>query len=111
MRWVEAQAVDDALELFDVLMITERLGRAERQSSKDTLRRYPRLSPVSCRRSPRSARRGPHRTPIPTGSGGPALPALATVTASPRRLTDTRSSHRRFTVSWLALYFTDPGPA
>lgn len=44
MRWLEAQAVDDALELFDLLMLTELLGRAERQSSKDKLRRYPQIS-------------------------------------------------------------------
>lgn len=44
VRFLEAKTVDDALELFDVLMTTELLGRAERESSKEKLRRYPRIS-------------------------------------------------------------------
>lgn len=44
VRWLEVNAVDDALELFDVLMTTELLGRAEREASSEKLRRYPLLS-------------------------------------------------------------------
>lgn len=44
VRWLEAKTVDDALELFDVLMTNELLGRAERESGKEKLRRYPRMS-------------------------------------------------------------------
>ncbi len=39
-----AKAVDDALELFDVLMTNDLLARAARESRKEKLRRYPRLS-------------------------------------------------------------------
>jgi TnpA family transposase len=42
--YLEAKATDDALELFDVLMTTNLMARAERASSKEKLRRYPRLS-------------------------------------------------------------------
>ncbi|MFF0471118.1 DUF4158 domain-containing protein [Micromonospora zamorensis] len=41
---LEARSVDDALELFDVLMTTELLSRAERQSRKEKLRCYPKVS-------------------------------------------------------------------
>jgi TnpA family transposase len=44
VRSLEARAVDDALELFDVLMTNDLLARAARQSRKEKLRRYPRLS-------------------------------------------------------------------
>lgn len=44
VRFLEAKAVDDALELFDVLITNELLGRAERESSREKLRRYPRIS-------------------------------------------------------------------
>ncbi|MFL6111754.1 MAG: DUF4158 domain-containing protein, partial [Catenulispora sp.] len=44
VRALEARSVDDALELFDVLMTTELLSRAERQSKKEKLRRYPKVS-------------------------------------------------------------------
>lgn len=44
VRRLQARAVDDALDLFEVLMSTELLARAERESSKDKLRRYPRIS-------------------------------------------------------------------
>lgn len=43
-RRLQARAVDDALDLFEVLMSTELLARAERESGKDKLRRYPRIS-------------------------------------------------------------------
>jgi hypothetical protein len=42
--YLEAKAVDDALELFDVLMANELLARAVRESNKANLRRYPRVS-------------------------------------------------------------------
>jgi Asp-tRNA(Asn)/Glu-tRNA(Gln) amidotransferase A subunit family amidase len=41
---LEARSVDDALELFDVLMTNDLLARAARESRKEKLRRYPRLS-------------------------------------------------------------------
>ncbi|MGI8728840.1 MAG: hypothetical protein ACR2LK_02410 [Solirubrobacteraceae bacterium] len=44
VRWLEAKAVDDALELFDVLMTNDLLARAARESRNEKLRRYPRLS-------------------------------------------------------------------
>ena len=44
VRSLEASAVDDALELFDVLMTNDLLARAARESRKEKLRRYPRLS-------------------------------------------------------------------
>jgi hypothetical protein len=44
VRSLEARSVDDALELFDVLMTNDLLARAGRQSRKEKLRRYPRLS-------------------------------------------------------------------
>lgn len=43
-RRLQVRAVDDALDLFEVLMSTELLVRAERESVKDKLRRYPRIS-------------------------------------------------------------------
>lgn len=42
--WLEAKATDDALELFDVIMTSELLARAERQSNADKIKRYPRMS-------------------------------------------------------------------
>ncbi|MGH4007657.1 MAG: DUF4158 domain-containing protein [Pseudonocardiaceae bacterium] len=41
--YLEAKATDDALELFDVIMTSELLARAERQSNADKLSRYARL--------------------------------------------------------------------
>lgn len=43
-RLLEVRAVDDALDLFEVLVSTELLARAERESGTDKLRRYPRIS-------------------------------------------------------------------
>jgi TnpA family transposase len=43
VAYLEAKATDDALELFDVIMTSELLARAERQSNADKLKRYPRL--------------------------------------------------------------------
>ena len=42
--WLEAKATDDALELFDVIMTSELLARAERQSAAEKVKRYPRVS-------------------------------------------------------------------
>lgn len=39
-----ARAADDVLELFDLLMTTELLSKAERESKDEKLRRYPRVS-------------------------------------------------------------------
>jgi hypothetical protein len=41
---LSARAADDALELFDTLMTTELLSKAERESANEKLRRYPRVS-------------------------------------------------------------------
>jgi hypothetical protein len=41
---LESKATDDALELLDLLMATELLGKAERDSDKDKVRRHPRLA-------------------------------------------------------------------
>ncbi|MEP6856062.1 MAG: Tn3 family transposase [Pedococcus sp.] len=41
---LRAKATDDALELFDVLMTTELMGRARRASNEEKVRRYPRVS-------------------------------------------------------------------
>ena len=40
VRWLEVTATDDALELFDVLMSNELIGRAAKTADKQTLRRY-----------------------------------------------------------------------
>ncbi len=42
--YLEAKAVDDALELFDVLMANELLGRAVRESNKANVRRFPKVA-------------------------------------------------------------------
>jgi hypothetical protein len=39
-RWLEVRAVDEAVELFHVLMSTELLGRSEREANAEKLRRY-----------------------------------------------------------------------
>jgi hypothetical protein len=41
---LRAKAVDDALELFDLLMVTDLMAKAERQSKQEKLRRYPRVT-------------------------------------------------------------------
>ncbi|PZS27965.1 MAG: Tn3 family transposase [Pseudonocardiales bacterium] len=43
-RRLQVRAVDDALDLFEVLMSTQLLAHAEQESGKDKLRRYPRIS-------------------------------------------------------------------
>jgi TnpA family transposase len=44
VAYLAAKATDDALELFDVVMTSQLLARAERQSAKDQAKRYPRVS-------------------------------------------------------------------
>jgi len=39
-----ARAIDDVLEVFDLLMTSELLGKAERQSKEEKLARFPRIS-------------------------------------------------------------------
>jgi hypothetical protein len=39
VRWLEVTATDDALELFDVFMSNELIGRASKASDKEKLRR------------------------------------------------------------------------
>jgi TnpA family transposase len=46
---LEARAIDDALELFDLLMTTELLGKAHREADKETVRRHPKLAKASSR--------------------------------------------------------------
>jgi hypothetical protein len=41
---LQARAADDVLELFDLLMVTDLMSRAERESKDEKLRRYPRVS-------------------------------------------------------------------
>ncbi|MEH0973849.1 Tn3 family transposase [Micromonospora sp. CPCC 205546] len=41
VRWLEVTATDDALELFDVFMSNELIGRASKASDKEKLRRQP----------------------------------------------------------------------
>ena len=42
--YLEARAIDDALELFDVLMVNDLMARAQRQSTAEKVRRYPRVA-------------------------------------------------------------------
>jgi len=42
--YLEAKAIDDALELFDVLMVNDLMARAQRQSAAEKVRQYPRVS-------------------------------------------------------------------
>lgn len=42
--WLEGQAVDDALELLDLLMATKLVGPARRLVKEETLKRYPRVA-------------------------------------------------------------------
>lgn len=42
--YLEAKATDDALELFDLLMTNELMARAVRDTNKENLKRYPRVS-------------------------------------------------------------------
>jgi len=49
VRQLEQVAIDDALDLLDLLMATKLLARAERESIKDTLRKLPRFTAASAK--------------------------------------------------------------
>ncbi|MEU8359752.1 DUF4158 domain-containing protein [Nonomuraea sp. NPDC048882] len=49
VRHLEAKTVDDGLELLDLLMVTELLGKAQRAADKGTVRRAPKLAKASAR--------------------------------------------------------------
>jgi TnpA family transposase len=49
VRLLEAKSVDDALEMLDLLMSAELVGRARTASDKDKARRHPRLARASAR--------------------------------------------------------------
>lgn len=49
VRHLEGKAIDDALELLDLLMTTELLAKARSASDKDRLRKHPRLAKASAR--------------------------------------------------------------
>lgn len=47
VAYLQGKAIDDALELLDLLMVTELLGKAEQASDKEKLRTHPRLARAS----------------------------------------------------------------
>ena len=49
VRHLQAKSVDDALELLDLLMTTEMLGRARQESDRENARQHPRLARASAR--------------------------------------------------------------
>jgi len=49
VRHLEGKSVDDALELLDLLMVTELLNKARSASDKDKVRTHPRLATASAR--------------------------------------------------------------
>ena len=49
VRHLEAKSVDDALEMLDLLMSAELVGRARTASDKDKARKHPRLARASAR--------------------------------------------------------------
>ncbi len=49
VRHLQAKSVDDALELLDLLMTTEMLGRAQQESDRENARQHPRLAWASAR--------------------------------------------------------------
>jgi TnpA family transposase len=46
---VHLKAIDDALELLDLLMVTELVGKAQREADKQKVRRHPRLARASAK--------------------------------------------------------------
>ena len=46
---LRSKTIDDALELLDLLMVTELLGPAQREADKQTVRRHPQLAKASAR--------------------------------------------------------------
>lgn len=49
VRYLEGKAIDDALELLDLLMVTELLNKAHSASNKDKIRKHPYLAKASAR--------------------------------------------------------------
>ncbi len=49
VAYLEARSVDDCLELLDLLMVTELLGKAEAAVDKERARRHPGLARHSAR--------------------------------------------------------------
>jgi hypothetical protein len=49
VRHLEAKSVDDALELLDLLMTTELLGKAHTAADKEKVRKHPKLARASAR--------------------------------------------------------------
>jgi hypothetical protein len=49
VRHLEARSVDDTLELLDLLMTTELVGRAQTASDKEKVRQHPKLAKASAR--------------------------------------------------------------
>ncbi len=45
--YIEARSTDDCLELFDLFMVTEVLGKAEREATKEKIRQHPGLARAS----------------------------------------------------------------
>lgn len=53
MRHLEAKAIDEALDLFEVLMATRPLNTAKRKTEKERLETLPQLEKASSRFPPR----------------------------------------------------------
>ena len=49
VRYLEAKSVDDTLELLDLLMTTELLGKAHTAADKEKIRKHPALAKVTSR--------------------------------------------------------------
>ncbi|GAA2165401.1 hypothetical protein [Actinomadura napierensis] len=49
VTYLEAKSIDDCLELLDLLMVTELIGKAESATDKERARRHPRLAKHSAR--------------------------------------------------------------
>jgi hypothetical protein len=49
VRHLEGKSIDDALELLDLMMSAELLGKAQREADKENARRHPRLARASAR--------------------------------------------------------------
>ena len=49
VAYLQARSIDDCLELLDLLMVTELLGKAERASKDEKVRQHPRLARASAK--------------------------------------------------------------
>ncbi len=47
VRRLETKTIDDALELLDLPMVTELLGKARREADEQKVRRHPKLAKAS----------------------------------------------------------------